>query len=350
MKKVLIYGEYSGYGKSLAKGFREIGYHSSVFSPNGDNWKKIDVDYSLDNSSKLSRVISLIKLIPKFLKYDVIYIMNPYFLSLSLLGPIVLFLFWAFKKKTFLLCCGADVQYIKIGEAGTLNRWVYSGVGLPSPDFYKRRRDKLINYLCAKMTKKIIPVMYDYQFCWEKSPFSQKLSNVVPLACDGQIATIKKTDPNKIVIMHGISRGEIKGSLAIIEALEFINSKYENVEVLLPERLSQNEYLKIFERVDISLDQCKSNSYGMNGVYALLQGHVLVSSCSREFCNSLNIGESPVIHIEENSKDIISKLENILQNPERLEALKLESQKYASILHSPRNVANKLEEIELSCR
>ncbi|WP_417698659.1 hypothetical protein [Psychromonas sp.] len=350
MKRVLIYGEYSGYGKSLSQGFRDLGHHSSVFSPTGDNWKEISVNYCLDNRSKISKLLSLAKLIPKFLRYDVVYIMNPYFFSVSLLGPLVLLLFWLFNKKVFLLCCGADVEYIKTGEAGELNRWVYNGVGLPSPSFYKRKRDIFVNYLCAKVSRKIIPVMYDYQFCWKQSAFSHKLSNVVPLACDGQVTSIKSTDVNKIVIMHGISRAELKGSDVIIDALNYINVKYDNVEVLFPERLSQKEYLDLFEKVDISIDQCKSNSYGMNGVYALLQGHVLLSSCSKEFHDSLSIEEIPVIHIEEDVSDIISKLESILLNPEELKNIKKSSQNYASYLHNPKRVANKLEEIELSCQ
>ncbi len=39
-KSVLIYGEYSGYGKSLADGFKQLGYKSEVFSFSGDGFKK----------------------------------------------------------------------------------------------------------------------------------------------------------------------------------------------------------------------------------------------------------------------------------------------------------------------
>ncbi|PQJ44933.1 hypothetical protein BTO00_01790 [Vibrio campbellii] len=98
-KKILIYGEYSGYGNSLVKGFRELGFKSDIFSPGKDGFKSIDVDFCLNNKSRMHQLYSMLRLIPKFLTYDVIFVMNPSFLRFKLMGPLVVFFVTHTNKK-----------------------------------------------------------------------------------------------------------------------------------------------------------------------------------------------------------------------------------------------------------
>lgn len=338
---ILIYGEYSGYGKSLAKGFSEQGLNVKVFSPNGDNWKNIDVDITLKSKNKLSQTIEIIKLIPSFLKAKKVIIMNPYFMSFSRLGPLILFLFKVFRRDIYLLCCGADVEYVRIGLQGDLKRWVYDGIELPNKKFYQTKRERVINYLCAVSAKKIIPAMYDYKFCWDKSIFRDKVTEVVPLACylENDISKIKKTNYDNICIMHGETRAEIKGSAVINKALDRIEKEYKNVSIFRPKKLSQQDYLALFSSIDISIDQCKSCSYGMNGVYSMLNGHVLVSSCLPESKLLLSDRENPVIDIYENEDYIYNTLVNLIES-NNLDLIKEQNYQYSKMVHSPYNIAN----------
>ncbi|EMF1616757.1 hypothetical protein V2F74_005182, partial [Escherichia coli] len=91
-KSVLIYGEYSGYGKSLVKGFRELGYSAEVLSFFGDGFKQLKSGLILHGNNKLTKLLSLIKLLPKILKYKNILVMNPEFFNFKLLGPLILLL------------------------------------------------------------------------------------------------------------------------------------------------------------------------------------------------------------------------------------------------------------------
>ncbi|MEY0008296.1 hypothetical protein [Providencia rettgeri] len=345
-KSVLIYGEYSGYGKSLAKGFRKLGYRSEVLSFSGDGFKKINSGLQLHGNNKLKKLISLIKLIPEILSYKNIIVMNPDFFKLRFLGPLMLLLFKITGKNLLLLCCGDDVEFIRQGKKGNIENWPYADIPLPSKKYFSRKRDLVMNYLVANYAYKIIPVMYDYHKAWSYSKFKEKLVNSIPLACDGEIKKINKKDFNKekIVIMHGINREGFKGSKEIKLALAQIKEEYrDNIEVILPERLPLNEYLRIMEEVDISIDQAKGNSYGMNAIYSMFSGHIVLAPANSHFTNNLNLSSCPVISIENNKNSIVYALKKIILNHSDIFNLKVATQNYAIQVHSSDAVAHKIE-------
>ncbi|MCX4036050.1 MULTISPECIES: hypothetical protein [Aeromonas] len=341
--KILVYGEYSGYGNSLAAGFKELGYEASVFSPNGDGWKNLNSDISLSSSSKIGRLLELFSIVPKFLKFDVVYIMNPTFFNFKLLGPLILLLLKIKKIKIYLLCCGDDVEYIKAGESGALEKFVFNGIKYPSVNYFKTVEDKVVNYLCAKAALKIIPTMYDYELPWKLSGFSNKVTKVIPLACHlDAISKLRKTNFNSIKIMHGINRRDVKGTDYILSALKRIEEEFKNVTVYTPEKMSQSDYLRLFSEIDISIDQCKCHSYGMNAIYAMLHGHVVLAPADIHHCKSLGIPTSPVISISASEDAIYEAVRKVLIEKDKLDSLKYDCYVHARMLHSPVNVCKKL--------
>ncbi|HHR6146876.1 TPA: hypothetical protein ACS772_002461 [Providencia alcalifaciens] len=345
-KSVLIYGEFSGYGKSLAQGFRELGYDSEVFSFNGDGFKKINSGLNLKGSNKLLKLISIIKLLPKLLKYKNILIMNPAFFNMKFLGPFILTLFKITRKNIILLCCGDDVEFIRQGKNGNIQNWPYYDINLPSKNHYSKPSDLFVNYLVATFSKKLIPAMYDYHKAWSLSKYSKKLTETIPLACDGKVKTIKKKNFNdeKIIIMHGINREDFKGTKKIKKALLEIEKKYKSeVEIIMPEKLPLSEYLSLMDNVDISIDQTKCNSYGMNAAYSMLAGHIVLAPANQNFRNDLNIEECPIISINNDENDIFNAIEKIILNKNSIQKIKEDTQKYAIEIHSPRVVASKID-------
>lgn len=347
--KILIYGEYSGYGKSLAVGFRELGHEAAVFSPNGDGWKKLDSDFGFSAKTKMGKLKELIRFIPVFLKFDVVYIMNPSFFSFKLLGPLILLLFKLKGIELFLLCCGDDVEYIRAGEAGIIKKFVFAAVDYPVINYFKTKPEKIINYLCAKAANKIIPTMYDYQAAWQYSHFNYKVTEVVPLACHMvKIPKIKPTNIKAIKIMHGINRRDVKGTDVILAALRRIEKEFSNVVIYTPEKLSQSEYLKLFSEIDISIDQCKCHGYGMNAIYAMMHGHVVLAPADEQHCASFNISKSPVVSITHNTDDIFHRLEELITSAQYLDNLKIETADYAVRYHKPDRVCSQL--LKLQCQ
>ncbi len=345
---MLIYGEYSGYGKSLAAGFRELGHEAAVFSPNGDGWKNIESDFGLSSGNKFKKLKELLRLIPVFLKFDIVYIMNPTFFNIKLLGPVVLLLFKLKKIKLYLLCCGDDVEYIRAGEVGVVEKFTFSGVDYPKSKYFKTLEDRVINYLCALSADKIIPTMYDYEVAWKNSRFVHKVQDVIPLACYiNSVPKIKKTDITSIKIMHGINRRDIKGTEIILLALNKIKKEFDNVIVFTPEKLSQIEYLKLFSEIDISIDQCKCHSYGMNAIYAMFSGHIVLAPADKNHCKSFKIKDTPIVSISSDQDEIYEKIKKILlSSAEDIDNLKEKTQKYALQQHQCSIVCSKLLQLK----
>ncbi|WGL98418.1 hypothetical protein QE177_00410 [Arsenophonus sp. aPb] len=341
-KSVLIYGEYSGYGKSLVKGFLDLGYHSEVFSLFGDGFKKINGDFQLKGKSRFTKLFSLLMLIPKMLRFKNILIMNPAFFRFGLLGPFILFLFKITNKRIILLCCGDDVEFIKRGKLKQIENWPYIDIELPEQNYYSKKSDIFINNIIALCAYKIIPAMYDYRKAWILSKFADKVTVTIPLACDGEILPIREIK-DKIVIMHGVNREGFKGTSIIRKAVDKIKKEYGNeVKIYYPERLPLDEYLKILEKADISIDQTKCNSYGMNAIYSMLSGHIVLAPANKYFCNDLNIKKCPVESISNNVDSIYLKLKELIDNRETLLQKKIDSQKYAIEMHTPVRVAEKI--------
>lgn len=346
-KSVLIYGEFSGYGKSLVKGFRELGYNAEIFSFSGDGFKKISNGLTLDDGSKVRKLFSIIKLIPKILKYKNILIMNPAFFNIQLLGPLIFLLLKVTNKNVILLCCGDDVEFIKQGKSNNIPNWPYADIGLPQKNYYNRFIDIFTNYLVATFSNKLIPVMYDYHKAWSLSKFSSKLTKTIPLACDGEVKEIIKKDYNKekIVIMHGINREDFKGTKIVREALSEIKKIHgDKIEILMPEKLPLCEYLKLMDTVDISIDQTKSNSYGMNAIYSMLSGHVVLAPANKLFRKDLNLDNCPIISINNKVESIVSALDDLINHNDIIYGLKKETQNYAIRIHDCKIIASKIDE------
>lgn len=338
--KVLIYGEFSGYGESLAEGFKANGWVAEVFSPNGDSFKAIDSSLKLNSKFPLIKIFELIGLIPTFCKFDKILITNPSFFSIFKgAGIIPLLMFILFKKELYLICCGDDVEYIRYGESGSILKYIYTNIKYPKKRYFSRKIDLFVNYLCAKFSNKIIPVMYDYEVAWKASQFSHKVTNVIPLACFVKpTPSIKPVDYNCIRILHGINRPSVKGSDRIINALNKLKEEFSNVAIYLPERLTRQDYLALFENVDIAIDQAKCHSYGMNAIYSMMYGHVVLAPADEYFNKSIGVQDNPVISIEYDEMFIYEKLKELVIS-RNLDQIKVETQKFAYKHHECTNIA-----------
>lgn len=345
-KRILIYGEFSGYGNSLAKGFRELKYHADVLNFSGDGFKKIKGDLSLSTGGKFKKILSLLKLIPKITSYNYILIMNPSFFDFKLLGPLILLLFKLKNRKIFLLCCGDDVEFIRYGRKGMIPNWPYSDISLPEKKYFSKISDLIVHNLVAISAQKIIPVMYDYACAWRLSKYKNKVTHTIPLACDGKITIPSLSNNRTLHIMHGINREDFKGSSTIKLALDEIKKRYpDSIKITYPERLPFDEYIALMNNIDISIDQTKGNSYGMNAIYSMLAGHVVLAPANSHFTSDLSISNCPIIQIENNKETIVNALETLLINRDIIYGQKLKSIDYATEIHNPKKVALKILDI-----
>ncbi|PQJ44934.1 hypothetical protein BTO00_01795 [Vibrio campbellii] len=197
--------------------------------------------------------------------------------------------------------------------------------------------------MVASASDNIIPTMYDYAIPWKQSIFKHKVRDTIPLACNKTPSIIINED-RKLTIMHGINREGFKGTKKIMEALERIKKEFgSEVNVLYPEKLPLNDYLKLMADVDIAIDQCKGNSYGMNAIFSMFSGHIVLAPANDKFIKDMKLEFCPVVSIGNDSNDIYLKLKCLILNKKNIYDMKVRTQEYAVDLHSSINVARRMK-------
>lgn len=336
--RILLYGEFSSFHSNLKIGLQEIG-HEVVLVSDGDGFKNISSDFAVSSKRKgLFRQLDLsvkhLKLSQKMGKFDIIQIINPNFIPFLVFNKVLRTLSNK-NTKIFLSACGDDVQYIKY-----INQMRYSPYSNSNKP-YTRLIDKLRNFVTLNKVNGIIPVMYDYAEPYRESKYKNKLLPTIPLPITINHCN-KKRNNKKIIIFHGLNRESFKGTKYIIEAMNKIKLKYMDlVQLEVHGKLSLNEYLEKLEIADIVIDQALSYSYGMNALYAMRNGSVVLSGNEHECMCEFKTDVIPVINILPSSDDIYTKLEELILNQSYIVELGIKSKEFVEIFHNSIFIAKK---------
>lgn len=357
---IIIVGEFSAFAKHLKRGFSDLGHHVVVIS-NGDGWKRIkgdinDIQYSDTNltfkgkSIPYSFVYNVIKsniLIKKGLRkafnarpIDLIIVVNYIFLSSSWtqagvkLGYIQKQLLSG--TKLIMSVCGGDPAY-RLTYPDRLKEWGYT---VPVED-----EDVRFSFL-LKNAQSIIPTSFSYYHAIEYySSFHRvdlnKLSKAIPLPI-----TIKKDVVihscvgRKIVIFHGIIRPRMKGTYFIQPAMKRIQLDFpDRVECICKGHMAYDEYLKVFDKIDILIDQASGNGWGMNSAIGAMMGKCVLVSCGKENGENMSIPDIPFVEIKRNEDSIYETLKMLIQHPEEIDRIKMSSRSFAERYCDSRIVA-----------
>lgn len=367
--RVLIVGDFSSFSKNLSPGFRALGHECFVFSW-GDGFKKITQG---SNSYTVSPPIIYVRLFKKIFKklsvfyatlklrrfvyemskkekWDVILIINPIFINKTLYD-------YKFSKRMFLSlvsnpdnifleACGGDVPYY---DYWITQDWKNKQqVLLHSKKRLNKSERKHFEYY-SSFINKVIPMSYTYAEAWRKSVYAQSKSFLVCPTIPAPIDTSQNQPYNeigeKIVIFHGIVRPKDKGTEYIVKAMEKLQQTYPSlVECHAKGGLPLNEYLELLKRTNILIDQTYACSTGMNALYALAMGKVVLGGNEPENSIEFNYPNIPVINIGPDSEQIFKELEYLIHNPSVIMKLSREGRKYVESLHDSKIVAQKFIE------
>lgn len=368
--RILIIGDFSSFSKNLSEGFRSIGHETFVFSW-GDGFKKIEQEkkYSyqigLKNVCLFGFYIKPLSFFNRWLcavklnrqvsqmsfkeKWDVALVVNPDFLKMPRI-------FWMplFTKKMiislitrpeniFLICCGKDIvpnHYWAIHKEGKLHHIVQRYKSISRKDI------RFFEYY-SEFINKVIPVTYTYAIPYRNHELGKrfKVLPTIPMP----IATSKFKPHNvlneKIVIFHGINRPEQKGTSFIVEAMNKLKHNYpDKVECIAKGKMPLNDYLALMESTNIVIDQCYAGSSGMNALYAMAMGKVVLGGNEPE--NMAEFGcYVPAINIKADANQIYVELEKLVNCPSRILELSQESRKYVEEKHDSVLVAEKYIEL-----
>jgi glycosyltransferase involved in cell wall biosynthesis len=364
-KKVLILGEYSAFSRNLKAGLKESGCEVTIYTT-GDSFKQIEYDADdlyikasdlhiggrrLRGTWRVRGFFSNLK-IRKYKKQnkarlDLILILNPDFISSGTIfrGTFSLDDCRGLLKrngKLFLSACGVDIAYLKYG--GRMRYWPFSDYDSDAAMALSGKLDVGLFRNLISSVHGIIPVMYDYAFVYRElaKETPVRLFRTIPLPVDtGSVRYLPNIAGERIIIFHGKSLYDSKGSSIIIHAMNSLKARYPGkVELLLPDRLPFAEYLKVIGQANIIVDQCRSYSYAMSALYALSMGKVVMSGNEPECSEEFGV-EVPVINILPDAKDIEQKLEQFVLDPSLLESLGISGRKFAEQVHDSRIIASK---------
>lgn len=366
--RIVIIGEFSSFSKNLSEGFRAIGHECFVFSW-GDDYKKIlqnkEFAYQIENSrfnppnsiySRLRFMIHswhefkklklFVSNMSKSTKYDAALIINPSFIKYR-------YRFWQAlftsdmvrsivrnPQNIYLSACGTDVPFYTYWKD---KKWKNASMMPSFEKFGHKERIRHHKYVIS-FAKKIIPVMYGYAEAWRKSKYSQSCIVLETIPLPINCSTIPPTNDvtDKIVIFHGITRPEVKGSGFIVKAMEKLQAKYPDlVECRSEGGMPLEEYLHLIKKTNIQIDQACCEYVGMNGLYGLAMGKVVLGGNELENQQELNEPNCPIVNIIPDSDQICNELEKLILNKELIMQLSKKSREYVERVHDAKVIASR---------
>lgn len=350
--KVLLLGEYSSLYKNLKEGLVELGYDASVASY-GDGWKNIPRDIKLGSGTPglrhaLGRRLAPFLKIDQLSGYDVVQLINPfYFYNRALPNRWLLDRIAQRNGRMFLSAAGDDAFFWR--KARRIMRYG------PFDDFlkYDIKRDDFFmnsdralrfNEWVAGRVSGIIPIMYEYEAAYRDH---SGLCETVPIPINtSQIEYRENIPGNKLVVFHGLNRYGFKGTRHVEAAFDILRKRYPNdLELVIEGGMPLPDYLALMAKVNVVIDQTNSYSLGVNGIYALAMGKVVLGGAEPESLTALGVKESPVLNITPSADSIVSQVERLLERRANISDLGLRSRQFAERVHDYRRVAQRYVDI-----
>ena len=350
--RILLLGEFSALHKNLKEGLIELG-HEAVVAASGDGFKKVPVDISFDSSlpgvlGKVQRRINPLASLASMKDYDVLQLINPFIFEMSYF-PRSYFFEEIIKanKKFFLLGAGDDAYFWRYGRKtlkyGPFDDFLKFDLG-KSFYFMESEESFAFNKKLVNSSNGVIPIMHEYEVSYESE--KEKRLSTIPIPINiNKIKYQENKIINKLTIFHGLNRYGFKGTRHVEEAFEYLAKKYPNdLELVIDGKMPLNDYLDLMRRTNVVIDQMYSHSLGVNGVYALAMGKIVMGGAEPESLKSLMVESSPVINLKPNAKSIIDEIEKILEQRSKIAWLGLESRNFVEMVHGHIKVAQQYVE------
>ncbi|GEP52317.1 glycosyl transferase family 1 [Flavobacterium noncentrifugens] len=345
--KILLIGEYSRLHNSLKEGLMALGHEVKIVGT-GDAFKDFPVDFSIapkfSGSNGLSRFLNKIffrlfktdledlekgwyfsKLLPILKGYDVVQLINSNAIETLPLWQIKMYrkLFDQNGKK-FLLVCGEEHPII---EELLKNKMKYS---ILSPYFENPKLKNGYTYT-LKYTTALYKKLYDFVASEVNGIITSDLDYKIPMDLQhikntfipnpintDKIAFVQNPVSDKIFIFHGVNRLSSikKGNAYFEEALKIIKEKYpEKVEILQVESVPYDDYIKLYNKAHILLDQVFGYDQGYNALEAMASGKVVFTGAESEFTAHYDLNKTVNVNAVPDALKIAQDLSYLIENP-----------------------------------
>ena len=142
----------------------------------------------------------------------------------------------------------------------------------------------------------------------------------------------------------GINRGSyIKKGIPFFEkALTIIKEKYNSkVEIIVTENIPYNQYISLYNKAHILLDQVYAYDQGYNALEAMAKGKVVFTGAENEFTKHYNLTERVAINALPDVDFLVNELSFLIENPEELIAVGKRARAFIEKEHNYIKIAKK---------
>jgi glycosyltransferase involved in cell wall biosynthesis len=149
---------------------------------------------------------------------------------------------------------------------------------------------------------------------------------------------------DKIIIFHGINNDNYlkKGNDYFEKALEIIEKKYgSKVEIITVRSIPYSQYIDLYNRSHILLDQIYGYDQGYNALEAMAKGKVVFTNAETEFTEYYNLTEKVCINAIPNVDYLVNELSFLIENPAEITAIGKRARTFIEEHHNYVNIAQK---------
>jgi glycosyltransferase involved in cell wall biosynthesis len=353
---ILLVGEYSGLQNNLKDGLIKLG-HNVLLAASGDGFKKLPADLLWEPrfESKIGKLDLMWRIwndVRNFKKFDVVQFVNPVVMIYQMgFNEHMIKKIMNKSRRSYLLAAGDDSvvwnYFSDPAKSASFDyNWIREITRLNDiPDnkevlFPTKWTDKLVS-----IVDKVIPIAYEYKMAYSAYENVAQIHGM-PINVDKVHYQENKVKNNKLVILHGLNRESFKGTAFVKAAFEKLAKRYPNdLELIIQGNMPQKDYFDLMSRTNVILDQTNSYSLGMNALFAMAMGKVVLGGAEPE--NSLRMGYDycPAINILPSVKDIEDKITQLLDQRNEISDIGFKSRQFVEEYHHYVKIARQFEAI-----
>lgn len=347
--KILLFGEYSGLFNCLKDGFLSLG-HEVFLASDGDSFKNYPSDYRYDKhfEGRRGNVISLFNVFThpkKFTGFDIVLIISTNPLHKQFFSNKIIDFLINHNGKVFISGAGLNAYSFDFWQNSHNSKYFYYTKGYLEDAKKNNEKFSLSNNIKSKKSETsilnkvsgYIPIMYEYAEPYRNHP---KMLKTIPIPINTDKFDYKSNIfDKKIVFFHGLTR-PCKGGEYIIKAFDILSQKYPNdADFIYKGGLPFNDYIKLLERTNVVLDDVNGYSLGMNGLFSMAKGKIVMGGAEEVASKELEYTFCPAINLTRNVDQIISEIENIMEKRNEIEEIGNKSRLFVEAFHDHIKIA-----------
>lgn len=347
--RILLLGEYSRLHNSLKEGLTALG-HEVILVGNGDGFKNFPVDFSIEakwsktkllniprqiiarifhfDFAKLEHGIRFYFLLHKLKGFDIVQLINESpiqttkNLELYLLKKVV-----KNNGKLFVLSSGVDYLSVQFLLEKRISKSILQPL-FENPSLQKEY-DYVFEYTEEKHKK-----IHDFVYQKCEGIIASDIDYVLPLKGNGKFLELIPNPINisklvfeapkikrEIIIFLGINQWNYhqKGIVYFEQALAIIKKKFgEKVAITIVKNIPYTDYINLYNKAHILLDQCFAYDQGYNALEAMAKGKVVFTGAETEFENHYNLIEKVAINAKPDVDYLVNQLSFLIENPQEI--------------------------------